>query len=567
MEPMIHVNDVTFQYPGAHHPVLQNVSLTVEKGEFLAILGGNGSGKSTLCKLFNGLIPNYYVGDITGEVKVNGLDTFTHSVASLSEHVGYVYQDFENQIVSPRVLEDASFAPLHYGYSDYQERAERALEFVGLEAYSHSFVWQLSGGQKHLLALASVLSLQPEVIVIDEPVAQLDPQHANDIYHILRKIHDQWEKTIIVIEHHTEFVAQYADQVVLLEDGQVSFKKPVTDALNQVGTLLKHQIYPPQVTQAAAQLGFDAPLPITLAEGESVFRPSLHTTFDDSSIEMPMNKEPLIQFQNVNFSYQTITRKKKQVLYDVHLQIYKGDYVALVGNNGAGKSSLMRLVTGLHKPGSGEVSVNGYNVEHTSPEHLAEMVTYIHQNPEQMFIDDSVEKDVGFYMRARKIENDQELVNRLLDQFELQDLADRDSRLLSGGQQRKTSLAIGVGMDPAIMLLDEPTANLDIATRKHITRLLDQLKEQLSSVIMATHDMQLATAFANRFIVMNQGEVIYDGDRAGLFQNPVLMQKAGLVPPQIYSLSHQLGWTSPVYTVEDFVAMYRKKEGADGVYA
>ncbi|WP_208589820.1 ABC transporter ATP-binding protein [Gracilibacillus suaedae] len=565
MTSQIEIKNVTFQYPGAEHPVLNNIKLSIKKGDFIAILGGNGSGKSTMCKLLNGLIPHYYVGDFSGEVAVNGYKTTDYKVADLSKHVGYVYQDFENQIVSPRVLEDASFAPLHYGLPDFRERGLHALKLVGLEEQKDAFIWQLSGGQKHLLALASVLSLNPDIIIIDEPVAQLDPHHAKDIYDILTELNQVHGKTIIVIEHHTEFVASYAKKVVLMDQGSIQFTLPVAEALNQVDRLLAHQIYPPQVTQVARETGMDGRLPVTLEEGLSHF--STTEPKESTYISSREQKQAIVSYENVDFSYKTITREKKQVLHQINCTIHEGDYIALVGNNGAGKSSFMRLMTGLVKAAAGEVIVDGENTRDVPPEYLAEKVTYIHQNPEQMFIEDCVEKDVAFFMKSRKIEDYQTKVDRLLKQFELTELADRDSRLLSGGQQRRASLAIGVGMNPEIMLLDEPTANLDIATRKHITKLLENFKTQLKAVVIATHDMQLASEFANRIIVMHEGRIIHDGDRASVFQNYRLLEKAGLVPPQVFSLTKSLEWTDPAYTVQEFIERYQREEVSDGVYA
>lgn len=254
-EPIIAIKDVTFTYPGENKPVLNNVSLAVERGSFVAILGSNGSGKSTLCKLMNGLIPHYYVGDFEGTVTVNGIQTTTGKVATLSRHVGYVYQDFENQLVRPTVLDDASFPALNYGFEDYIDRGRKALDLAGLHVDPNEFIWQLSGGQKHLLALASVLSLDPDIIIVDEPIAQLDPEHAREFYRLLHSLNKDHEKTIIVIEHHTEFIADYCDQVVLMDGGQVLWKKQTDEALQEVDELLTRHIYPPQVTEAAYKLG------------------------------------------------------------------------------------------------------------------------------------------------------------------------------------------------------------------------------------------------------------------------------------------------------------------------
>ncbi|KZE37135.1 cobalt ABC transporter ATP-binding protein [Bhargavaea cecembensis] len=566
MTAQIEVRDVTFRYPGGDRAVLDKASLTVEKGEFVAILGGNGSGKSTLCKLLNGLIPHYYTGDFEGEVIVENMRTLDCKVAELSGIVGYVYQDFENQIVSPRVLDDACFAPLHQGMTDYLERGHEALRSVGLDHRQDDFIWQLSGGQKHLLALAGILSLNPDIIIIDEPVAQLDPKHAREIYDILRSLNEQG-KTIIVIEHHTEFVAEYAQQVVLMDDGKVLFKKPVKEALNEVELLLERQIFPPQVTQAASLAGVDGPLPITPDEAAKHFSGGVRPLPSETGPARTGGGEELVVYRDTGFSVNTITREKRRILDDLNLTIRDGDHIALVGNNGAGKTSFMKLMTGLVKPDLGEVMVCGERTADRPPEYFAEKVAYIHQNPEQMFIDDSVEKDVGFFMKARKTPDLEVRVEELLRQFRLEELRERDSRLLSGGQQRRVSLAIGVGMIPEILVLDEPTANLDIATRKQITRLLDELKHQLKAVVIATHDMQLACEFANRIIVMNEGRIIHDGDRDSVFGNARLLEKAGLIPPQVFAFSQSIGWEPPAYTVDEFVRRFAGKEAEHGVYA
>lgn len=241
---ILELNGVTFTYPGAEQPVLQEVSLRLEEGDFIAIIGSNGSGKSTLCKCFNGLIPHYYTGDFTGEVTICGQPADGKSVAELSKHIGYVYQDFENQLVRPTVLDDVSFTPLNYGFADYKERGERALALTGLSDLRNEFIWQLSGGQKHLLALAGALAMDPEILVIDEPVAQLDPQHARHIYDILRRLNEEHGKTIVVIEHHAEFIADYCKHVVLMDKGRMRWQKPVREALSSVKELLELGIYP-----------------------------------------------------------------------------------------------------------------------------------------------------------------------------------------------------------------------------------------------------------------------------------------------------------------------------------
>ena len=233
----VEITGLTYSYPGTSQPTLNGISLKIEKGDFLAVVGNNGCGKSTLCKVLNGLIPHFITGDFRGEVRVEGLNTLESEVGTLAQKVGYVYQDFENQIVRPTVLDDASYACLNYAFPDYLERGREALEQCGLRGRENEYVWQLSGGQTHLLALAGAVSLRPDILILDEPIAQLDPLHADRIYEVLRELNEKQGKTIIVIEHHTEYIADYCRHVLLMKDGRVQWMLPTREALQRVDEL------------------------------------------------------------------------------------------------------------------------------------------------------------------------------------------------------------------------------------------------------------------------------------------------------------------------------------------
>lgn len=360
---LIEIKNVSFQYPGAKQPSLKNVSLTIEKGDFIAVMGGNGSGKTTMCKLLNGLIPHYYVGDIEGEVIVNGKKTLESQVTDFSQMVGYVYQDFENQLVQAKVIDDASYAPLNFGYMDHKDRGKKALDKVGLFGKDEEYIWELSGGQKHLLALAGAISLEPNILIVDEPVAQLDPQHAKELYEVLKILNEEENTTIIVIEHHTEFIAEYCKNTILMDAGTIIWKKSVREGLTRVNELKSKNIFPPQVTQAANQLSENegVTLPIHLEEAVNYFEEYNLPQIKPIRLQQPLDpqnrieKEKIVAIKEAEFSYKMISRQKKKILKSIDLNVYKGDRIALVGNNGAGKSTLMRLITGLEKPEKGEV--------------------------------------------------------------------------------------------------------------------------------------------------------------------------------------------------------------------
>ena len=559
---VIEIRDLTYTYPGASRPTLDHLNLNVEKGDFLVIIGNNGCGKSTLCKTMNGLIPHFIAGEFQGSVLVDQQDTRTMDVGRIAGKVGYVYQDFENQIVRPTVLDDASYACMNYAMPDYLERGREALRQCGLEGREQEYIWQLSGGQTHLLALAGAVSLEPDVLILDEPIAQLDPKHADLIYGILKNLNETWGKTIIVIEHHTEYIADYCHHVALLKDGHTEWVLPSDEALRRVEELQECNIFPPQVTIAAHQmkkegmLAEDTVLPTTIEAGKKVFDRLLYRGEICTEREAPGEKqketETVVSFRKVSVSYRAVKGEAKQIFRNLNLEIKKGEKIALIGSNGAGKSTLMKLMTGLIKPSEGEILLKGKGIRDTKPEALSKMISLVYQNPEEMFIKDSIERDIAFAMEARNTENWQERTKALLEQFRLTELKDRDGRLLSGGQMRRASLAIGIALNPEILLLDEPTANLDIATRKEIMRTLNEMKDITETVLIATHDMQLVCEWAERIIVLCQGEVIADGSRNEIFGNRRVLELTGIRPPEIFDMGKVLNPGAFCYTIQEF---------------
>ncbi|WP_090926491.1 ABC transporter ATP-binding protein [Salibacterium qingdaonense] len=555
--PIIELKQVSFSYPSSGESVLHDVSLSVERGDFLAVIGGNGSGKTTLCKTFNGLIPHYYNGELAGVIRINGEAAQDTNTALLSKTVGYVYQDFESQLVRPRVLDEVRFAPLNYGWQDYKERGDEALDMLGLNDIKDEFIWQLSGGQKHLTALASVLSLQPDVIIVDEPVAQLDPVHAREIYYTLQYLNREHGITIIVIEHHTEFIAEFAQSVLLMDAGTVKWKKPTSEAMRCTTELQDHNILPPPVTRLAEAVDAEASrAPITLEEGTDWFRPWVPATSPRHIRPVPpaaSKRAEIASFDGVTQGYKTVEKSFKWIFEDLSLSFYEGERIALVGGNGAGKSSLLKMLTGILRPRKGHITAAGQALHGTSPEKIAELVTYIYQNPEEMFIEDNIRADIEYFLKARKSPETSTYADELCRLFSLEDLQHKDGRLLSGGQQRRASLAIGLGTQPSLLLLDEPTSSLDINSREEVARLLHELKEHVKTVVTATHDMDLVAEWASRVIVLNEGTVEYDGGPRGLFSSHELMRRCSLYPPQIVRLSEKLGIQPSALDIHEFL--------------
>ena len=386
--------------------------------------------------------------------------------------------------------------------------------------------------------------------------------HADLIYEVLRELNEKHGKTIIVIEHHTEYIADYCKHVLLMRDGQILWQKPTVEALQRVEELQSCNIFPPQVTQAAHRLQKQGtlpagPLPTTVDEGKRAFSP-LRFAGNIPYTQPPRSEEPVVSFQNVKLAYRSVKGEPRVIFEDLNLSIHKGERVALIGSNGAGKSTMMKMMVGLLRPNSGCVSLYGEAIGEKKAEDLSRQISLVYQNPEEMFIKDSIRADISYAMEVRGVRNWQQHTDELLARFRLSDLDGRDGRLLSGGQMRRASLAIGIALNPGVLLLDEPTANLDIATRREIIDVLQQMKDIINTAVIATHDMQLVCQWAQRIIVLCNGKVVADGSRDEIFSRQDIAELVGIRPPEIFSMARALDNRALCYTIDEFTSSFQK---------
>jgi len=560
-DPIIEVRELSFRYPGAECDTLRNVDLTIERGDFVAIVGGNGSGKTTLCKTFNGLVPHYWSGEFAGSVRVAGEDTWESSVARLSWTVGYVYQDFQNQLVRPTVRDEVAFGPINFGFDDHAERTEEALAAVGIAHLADRFVWQLSGGQAHRVALASVLAMRPEVIVVDEPVAELDPAAAHEVYEQLTALNRERGITVITIEHHAEFIAQYARSVVLMSDGAPVWHLPADEALERAGELADHGIPAPQIVDAMRVAGVGGVARSVDAAAARIRAARAAAPVAGAAVPEPRpDRAVVVEALRVSHGFRSVSGEVQPVIDELDLALREGDRVAIIGGNGAGKTTLMRLLAGIHVPRSGEVVLDGSNTRASRAGRLAEKAAYLYQQPERMFLKESVRADIELFPRSRKEPETMAIVDRILERVRLTEFAERDGRTLSGGQQRRATLAIGLAMRPALLLLDEPTASLDVASRDDVIDMLAELDGAISCAVIATHDMHLVSEWATRVIALEDGRVVADTTPRALFADDELLSRARLVPPQVVQLGRALGMDPLPLTVAEFAAAFDPME-------
>ena len=370
-------------------------------------------------------------------------------------------------------------------------------------------------------------------------------------------------KTIIVIEHHTEYIADYCRHVMLMKDGQVQWMLPTDEALRRVEELEACNIFPPQVTRAAhrmraaGKLAALAALPTTVEQGKAAFA-SLNHCPRPLARSGPAREEAVVAFQGVRLAYRSVKGAPREVFHDLNLEIHRGEKVALIGSNGAGKSTLMKLMVGLLRPGEGTVSLFGEPIGEKRAEDLSRQISLVYQNPEEMFIKDSIRGDIAYAMQVRQVPRWEQRTEDLLARFRLTDLAQRDGRLMSGGQMRRASLAIGIALDPGILLLDEPTANLDIATRREILSVLEEMKGITETAVIATHDMQLVCQWADRIIVLSGGKVVADGTRDEVFSQREVVDQVGIRPPEIFTMAQALDPAALCYTIEEFLESFQE---------
>ena len=496
---MIELRNVTYSYPETSHPVLQDLSLTIEEGEFLLVIGPSGSGKSTLLRCLNGLVPHFYGGQFAGEVRVCGQDPVTAEPRGMSRYVGFVFQDPETQFVVDVVEDELVFAMENHDVpqATMRKRVEEVLDQLNIAHLRRRRVSTLSGGEKQRVAIAAVLTLQPQVLILDEPTSQLDPQAAEEVLDALVRLNHDLGLTIILSEHRLERVAQYADRILYMPgDGQ----PPILGNPRQV--LAQVNLAPPLVTLGKT-LGWH-PLPLTLKEARPHARKLQLSNHLTTQPPNHLTTQPSIQIRDVWYAY-----NGREALRGVALDVAPGEFVALMGRNGAGKTTLLKQIVGLLKPEQGRVKVMGLDTRQVDQQAIIAHVGYVPQNPSALLFADTVRQELDFTRRSRGMARGG--YGSLLETLDLTAHADRYPRDLSVGERQRVALAAVLVADPGIILLDEPTRGLDYRQKEALAAFLQREKARGRTVIMATHDVELVAACADRVILLGDGQVVVDG--------------------------------------------------------
>ena len=558
-EPIIEFRDFGFQYNAQSAPTLHNIDLTIRKGEKVVIVGPSGCGKSTLAHCMNGLIPFSYRGESTGTVKVCGKETKELSLFEISRTVGTVLQDSDGQFIGLTVAEDIAFALENDCVRDpaLHERVLKAASAVGIETHLSHAPSQLSGGQKQRVALAGVMVDDVELLLFDEPLANLDPATGKAAMELIDEIHDSTGAAVVIIEHRLEDVLHRdVDRIVLMKDGRILADLP-PDELLSTPLLRENGIREPLYLTALGYAGVEVkpemlPHSIRTLRLDDEAKENVRRWFRSRPPREPDESRPfLLEAEHVTFSYDG----GRKALEDVSVSVRRGELIAIVGTNGAGKSTFSKVVCGFEKEQEGSISFTGCDWASLSLKERADHVGYVMQNPNQMISKPMIFDEVALGLRTRGVPEEEirPRVENTLKVCGLWPFRNWPVSALSYGQKKRVTIASILVLEPEIMILDEPTAGQDYRHYTEIMEFLRKLNERGITVVMITHDMHLMLEYAERSVVFSGGHVIANDVSAAILTDKEVIARASLKETSLYDLALMCALPSPKDFVQRFI--------------
>jgi energy-coupling factor transport system ATP-binding protein len=547
----IEIENLWWKYATSKEWTLKNISIKIGKGEFLGIVGPSGAGKTTLCLCMSGLIPLRSKGLMNGKVLIKGMDTKNISLQKIISKVGIVFQDPDIQLVTMSVEDEIAFPLENMGFSkkEIKERVEEALKIVGLEEYREKYPYELSGGQKQRLAIASILALKPEILILDEPTSDLDPIGKKEVFSILSKLRKEYKVTLIVVEHNTEELAKYADRIAFLYNGEIIKLDAPSKFFKEIEFLKEKGVYPPQVSEFFyySKIGNNGNIfPVTLEEALNIMKNKtnikrLKNEIDYSKLYAHKNEklgEEIINVEDLVYEYPDGTIALKGLSFKVH----RGEYLAIVGQNGSGKTTLAKNLVALLKPTNGEVKIFGESTKNINVSDLATKIGYVYQNPDHQLFSPTVYEECAYGLRNLGF-NEKEIKERIEETLEimgLNGLENIEPFMLSKGQRQRLALAATLVLKPEVIIVDEPTTGQDMKQSEAIMELLNKLNKDGKTIIVITHNMRIVAEHIKRTIVLMNGKIILDGETRDVFSNIEILKKASIDPPQITLFAKEL---------------------------
>ena len=539
---IIEFKDFSFQYRVQAEPTVKNINLSIYEGEKVLIVGPSGSGKSTLAHCINGLVPFFYDGIVTGQLNINGNDATKMNIFELSKIVGTVLQDPDSQFIGLTVGEDIAFKLENYCISQDEmiDRVDKSAELVDIKKELYSSPYKLSGGQKQRVTLAGVTVDDVKILLFDEPLASLDPATGESAIELIDKMQKQNNKTAIIIEHRLEDVLHCdVDRVIVMDKGEIIADTTIDeiirkDILRKVG--IREPLYLTALRYADCEINDTLKLKNieTLELGE--YKEKLKDWYENIEVyESDENQNPILELDNICFSY----NNEKQILKNVSFKINKGDMAAIVGRNGAGKSTISKLVCGFYKPTSGRILFDGKDMVDYTIKERSEKIGFVMQNPNQMISKTMVYDEVAFGLKIRGL-SDSEIKERVEETLRICGLygyINWPISALSFGQKKRVTIASILVLNPDMIILDEPTAGQDFKHYTEIMEFLVDLNKKGVTILMVTHDMHLMLEYTNKVIVLSEGEKIADNIPAYILTNKEIIEKANLKETSLHQLA------------------------------
>ena len=554
---MISFKNFSFKYNNVVDKTLKNIDLTINKGEKVLIVGPSGSGKSTLSHCINGLIPFSYNGEIEGELIIDNIKPYEESLSDVSKKVGTILQDQDSQFIGLSVGEDVAFnfennaIPL----KEMKVKVIDALELVNMVDFINHSPYELSGGQKQRVSLAGVLGSDAEVLLFDEPLANLDPASGKEIMQLINDIHEKTNKTIIIVEHRIEDVLEQPfDKVIVVNKGEVQgFGTP--DEILKSDLLKNNGLREPLYLEAMKLAGCDISKSENLKDLTNIDEKNkevLKNWFNNetSNKDSIIKEEKILEVKNLAFSHDGI----KNTINDVSFHLNKGEILAVLGNNGAGKSTLCRLITGILKPQKGSIFLNNQCIDSWSIKQKGSSIGYVMQNPNQMISQHMIKDEIALGLKCRNYSKEEidKKVEEVLKICGLYPYRNWPVSALSYGQKKRVTIASILAINPEVIILDEPTAGQDY---KHYTEFMEFIKElsaQGISIILITHDMQLTLEYCHRAVVLSGGEKIADDKPSNILTDENIIKKANLKETSLSTLAKSIG----IANTNDFVQFF-----------
>lgn len=565
-QPIIEFQDFTFQYYAQSEPTLHDLNIRIMPGEKILIVGPSGSGKSTIGHCLNGLIPFSYRGESKGGLTVKGLETKDLDIFQLSKIVGTVLQDSDGQFVGLTVGEDIAFALENDNVPNesMRQRVDKVSRMVGMQDHLRASPFELSGGQKQRTSLAGVMIDDVDILLFDEPLANLDPATGKTAIEIIDDIYQQSGKTIIIIEHRLEEVLHRPiDRILVINDGRIVADLPpheliASGVLGETG--IREPLYVAALRYAGVTIEANKkPAYISSIELGEVDREKV-ITWQREMAQPPVRVrgEPLLSLEHVDFSYDGV----RQVLHDISFTLNSGEMVSLVGKNGAGKSTLAKLLVGFIKPDRGVIKFHGKDIREQTIRERAEYIGYVMQNPNQMISKPMIRDEVALGLQLRHVDPliIEERVKHALQVCGLAPFEDWPISALSYGQKKRVTIASILALQPKILVLDEPTAGQDYRHYTEIMEFLLELNRQGITIMFITHDMHLMLEYTPRAIVLADGHLVADTRASVVLTDRGIIDRANLSETSLYQLANRMGIADGTAFVQNFIDFDRQRK-------